>query len=516
MKRRDFVINSSKALTAAATSDAWLNAVIAGTSVAKVAPHLETYFRVTKSQVDKLLAVALSKGAAFADVFFEYRVTSNLSFEESQIKSVRRGVVQGVGIRAINGDHIGFAFSEDLTMESMMAVAQTAADIANDLTAKIRAKGVIAAPPKNPHLLGELVGGLVATTELAQKLNFIEEANKAARAFSAKILRVNVGFDDEVKHLAYASSEGVAWEDSQPKFFFQTTCVAEDGNHCETACASGGGQIGLEYFAGKRSAAEIAQKAARLAVFNLDAAEPETGIQPVVFGSAESAILLHEAVGHGLEADFNFRKLTNYADRIGEKVASEHCTVIDDGRLENQRGTIGLDDEGHAPVSTVMIERGILRTYLNDRISAKQFGVKATGNGRRQAFDHLPMPRMTNTYLRPGKYDPEEIIKSVRKGIYTTGFTGGQVEIITGDFTLNCSESYLIENGKLTAPLKGVTLNGNGSDVMAKIGMVGTDLKFADGGWSCRKNGQSIPVGLGMPTCKVSEIAVGGTKTKKG
>jgi TldD protein len=512
MKRRDFVINSSLALTAAATSNAWLDAVIAGTPAAKTAPHLETYFQVTKAQIDKLLAVSLSKGAEFADVFFEYRVSSNLSCEEVQVKSARRGIVQGVGIRAIKGDQAGFAFSEDLTMESMLEAAQAAAAIANDPTAKIKAKAISELKPKNLYPIDELA----TTTELTRKLGFIKEANEAAKAFSSKIIRVNVGFNDEVKHLAYANSDGIAWDDSQPMFLFQTVCYVEDGNRRETGYNSGGGRIGLEYFAKKRKASDIAREAARLAVLNLDAVEAEAGMQPVVLGTAESAILLHEAVGHGLEADFNYKKLANYSGRIGQKVASEQCTVIDEGLFANMRGTINVDDEGNAPTSTVMIENGILRAYMNDRISAKQLGVKSTGNGRRQAYNYVPMPRMTNTYMRPGKYDPEEIIKSVQKGVYAKGFTGGQVDITKGDFTFSCSESYLIENGKVTAPIKGVTLIGNGPDVMTKVTMVGNDLQFTDGGWVCGKNGQSVPVGMGMPTCKVSEITVGGTKIKKG
>jgi len=511
MKRRDFVVNSSLTLAALTASDGWLNSVIAGTQTSTPASHLDTYFQVTKTQIDKLLTATLSKGAEFADVFFEYRVTSNLSFEEDIVKSARRGIVQGLGIRAIKSDQVGFAFSEDLQMEKMMEAAQAAAAIASDPTARIKAKAVSELKPKNLYPIGELA----TTTELTKKLGFIKEANEAAKAYSPKIIRVNVGFNDEVKHLAYANSDGVYWDDSQPMFIFQTVCIAQDGSLRETGYNSGGGRIGLEYFAKKRRASDIAKEAARLAVLNLGAQEAEAGMQTVVLGSGDSAVLLHEAVGHGLEADFNYKKLANYSDRIGQKVAAEHCTVIDEGLFENMRGTINVDDEGNQPTSTVLIENGVLRSYMNDRISAKQLGVKSTGNGRRQAYNYSPMPRMTNTYMRPGKYAHEEIIKSVSKGVFAKGFTGGQVDITKGDFTFSCSECYLIENGKVTAPLKGVTLIGNGPDVMTKVTMVGNDLKFTDGGWTCGKNGQSVPVGMGTPTCKVSEITVGGTKIKK-
>ena len=271
----------------------------------------------------------------------------------------------------------------------------------------------------------------------------------------------------------------------------------------------------MEYF-NKRKASDIGKEAARIAIVNLSAEEAEAGIQTVVLGPAESAVLLHEAVGHGLEADFNYKGLSNYSGRVGEKVASDQCTVVDEGLFENMRGTINVDDEGNTPQSTTLIENGVLRGYMNDRISAKQLGVKSSGNGRRQAYNHPPMPRMTNTYLRPGKYSAEEILKTVKNGIYAKGFTGGNVDITKGDFTFSCSECYRVEDGKIAAPLKGVTLVGNGPDVMTKVAMVGNDLKFTDGGWTCGKNGQMVPVGMGTPTVKVTEITVGGTKIKGG
>ncbi len=510
MQRRDFMVKSSLALAALATSERWLGSVIAGEQVYMASNVLGTYFQVSKSEIDKLLSATLSKGADFADVFFEYRVTSNLSFEEDIVKSARRGIVQGVGIRAIKGDQIGFAFSEDLTIASMLEAANAAAAIAADNTARARIQAVSAIKPKNLYPITELA----TNAELTKKLTFIKEANEAAKSADSKIIRVNVSFNDEVKHLSYANSDGVAWEDSQPMFMFATMCIAERGTTRETGYAAGGGRIGLEYFAKQRKAADVAKEAARIAVTNLDAQEVEAGMQTVVLGPAESAVLLHEAVGHGLEADFNYKKLSNYSGRVGEKVASEQCTVVDEGLFENMRGTINVDDEGNTPSSTTLIEKGILRGYMNDRISAKQLGVKNTGNGRRQAYNYPPMPRMTNTYLRAGKYSADEIIKSVEKGIYAKGFTGGQVDITKGDFTFSCSESYLIENGKITAPLKGVTLIGNGPDVMTKVTMVGNDLQFTDGGWTCGKNGQSVPVGMGTPTVKVAEITVGGTKVK--
>lgn len=509
MKRREFIAKSSLALAAVASSDLWLESVMAGEPLVKTS-LLDTYFHVAKGDINKVLAATLAKGADFADVFFEYRITTNLSFEEDMVKSARRGIVSGVGIRAVKGDQIGFAFSEDLSLERMLEAANAAAAIAADNTARARILPIGAIKPKSLYPIKELATG----ADLTKKLIFINEANAAAKAHDSKIVRVQVGFNDEVKHLAYFNSDGISWEDSQPLFIFQAVCIAEDGKGGrETGYTAGGGRIGLEYFQ-KRKASDIAKEAARLAVTNLSAIEAEAGIQALVMGNSESAILLHEAVGHGLEADFNYKKLSNFSGKIGTKVASEQCTVVDEGLFENMRGTINVDDEGNTPQSTTLIENGILRSYMNDRISAKQLGVKATGNGRRQAYNYPPMPRMTNTYLRPGKYSPEEIIASTKKGVYAKGFTGGQVDITKGDFTFTCSECYQIEDGKITAPLKGVTVIGNGPDVMTKVSMVGNDLKFTDGGWTCGKNGQSVPVGMGTPTVKVAEITVGGTKVK--
>ncbi len=508
MKRREFITKGSLALAAVATSDLWLGRAFAGEPMTPTS-ILDTYFRLAKADLSKVLSATLAKGAEFADVFFEYRISSNLSFEEDIVKSAQRGIVQGVGVRAVKGDQIGFAFTEDLSLASMLEAANAAAVIASDNTAKTRVVGVNDVKVKNLYPIAELA----TSTELTKKLGFIKEANAAAKAYDPKIVRVSVGFNDEVKHVAYANSDGVYWEDSQPLFMFNTSCIAEDGKTRETGYTGGGGRIGMEYF-NKRKAGEIGKEAARIAIVNLSAQEAEAGVQTVVLGPAESAVLLHEAVGHGLEADFNYKKLSNYSGRVGQKVASDQCTVVDEGLFANMRGTINVDDEGNTPQSTTLIENGKLLGYMNDRISAKQLGVKPSGNGRRQAYNHPPMPRMTNTYLRPGKYSADEILKTVKDGIYAKGFTGGNVDITKGDFTFSCSECYRIEDGKITAPLKGVTLVGNGPDVMTKVTMVGNDLKFTDGGWTCGKNGQMVPVGMGTPTVKVTEITVGGTKVK--
>lgn len=509
MRRRHFLA-SGATMGAVVSSQQWLSRIVAGENIMPNESLLGQYFHLTSHDLKVVLAAALDKGAEFADLFFEYRITTDISFEEDIVKSARRGIVRGVGIRAVIGDQIGFAFSEDLSTEKLKQVAAAAAAIAAENTAKTRVQDMTPLKLRNLYPIIQPA----SSTELSEKLKFVQTANQAAQAHDSRIVRVNIGLSDELKHVVYANSDGLYWEDSQPMFVFRTGCIAEENGRRETGRASGGGRIGLEYFDQKRGPAEIASEAARLAILNLSAVEVEAGLQPVVLGNSDSAVLLHEAVGHGLEADFNYKKLSNFSDRIGQQVASDQCTVIDEGLFENMRGTINVDDEGNAPQSTILIEKGILRGYMNDRISAKKLGVAPSGNGRRQAYNHPPIPRMTNTYLKSGKYAPEEILASVKKGIFAKSFTGGNVDITKGDFTFSCSEAYLIEDGKITQPIKGATLVGNGPDVMTKVVMVGSDLKFTDGGWTCGKAGQMVPVGMGTPTVKVSEITVGGTKVK--
>src|SRR5207237_1415319 len=315
----------------------------------------------------------------------------------------------------------------------------------------------------------------------------------------------------ESKHVAIATSDGTLVGALQPMIRQNVQCLAEKGSNRQTAVEGGGGRLGLEYF-DAHSPEDIAREAARQAVLLQSAIDAPAGLLPVVLGAGDSGILLHEAVGHGLEADFNRKKTSNYADRINQPVASTLVTVVDDGTILNSRGTINVDDEGNLPRKNVLIEEGILQGYMQDRISARHFGVEPSGNGRRETFQHYPMPRMTNTYMLPGQDDPEEIIKSVDRGLYCLSYAGGQVNISNGDFVFSVTEAYMIEGGKLGAPVKGVTLIGNGPDTRSKVTMVGSDFELSDGRWTCGKEGQSVPVGVGMPTVLVSGITVGGTR----
>jgi TldD protein len=456
----------------------------------------------------RLLGEALAAGGDYADLYFEYRVTADYSYEEEQVKTVGRGVSLGLGVRVTKGDATGYAYTEDLSWERMAHAARTAGQIAAGGGA---ARAVDATPVHLPDLY-PVAAPSIGTTP-AEKLALLRAANGAARGFDARIHKVEASFVEQIKEVLVVTSDGRWARDVQPLLRFGVRAVAEDGDRRQAGSSGGGGRYGMDYFeqAAKDAAAHGAE-AARIAIAMLDARDAPAGEMPVVLGAGDSGILLHEAVGHGLEADFNRKATSNYSGQIGKQVASPLCTVVDDGTVPASRGTINVDDEGFTSRANVLIENGILVGYMHDRLSAKHYGIDPTGNGRRESFRSMPLPRMTNTQLTGGQDDPEEIIKSVKRGVYAKRFSGGQVNISNGDFVFSLTESYLIEDGKVTAPLKGVNLIGNGPDVLRRVDMLGNDYQLSDGIWTCGKDGQSVPVGVGTPTVRISKITVGGTK----
>jgi len=457
----------------------------------------------------RLLGHALEAGGDYADLFFEYRIVANYVYEEQRVKTVGRGITLGLGVRVTRGDATGYAYSEDLTMERMAHAARTAGQIASGggAPAPVEIAPVVHAdryPLGNPSV----------ALPPDKKLALLRAADEAAHAADPRIVKVEASFSETLRELLVITSDGRMSRDQLPLIRFGVRAVAEDGARRQAGSSGGGGRYGLDYFYGdSRDAAWHGKEAARIALAMLDAKEAPAGEMEVVLSAGDSGILLHEAVGHGLEADFNRKKTSNYSDQIGQKVASDLCTVIDDGTVDHSRGSINVDDEANEGRENVLIENGVLVGYMHDRLSAKHFGVQPTGNGRRESFRAMPMPRMTNTSLRPGDTDPEEIIKSVKRGVYAKRFSGGQVNISNGDFVFSLTESYLIEDGKLTAPLKGVNLIGNGPEVLRRVTMLGNDFELSDGIWTCGKDGQSVPVGVGTPTVKISSITVGGTQT---
>ena len=454
----------------------------------------------------KLLRAALKQGGDYADLFFEYSASGSYGYDEGILKSAGRAVSMGLGVRVMKGNATGYAYCEDLAMESMLHAAKTAAQIA------VGGKSVDPVPVNFKGGLDRYPVALLSFDETgARKKALLERADKKARAQDPRVIQVQASISESLRQILIATSTGEMVRDRQPMVRFSISVIVQDGDNRQSGSSGGGGRKGLDYFE-EKSPEWHAEEAVRHALTMLDAREAPAGEMDVVLGPGDSGILLHEAVGHGLEADFNRKKTSNYTDQIGEKVASELCTVVDDATLLSSRGTINVDDEGQEPTSALLIEKGILRGYMQDRHSSKHFGTKPTGNGRRESFRCHPMPRMTNTLLLAGQSDPEDIIKSVKRGVYAKKFGGGQVDISNGDFVFSLTEGYLIEDGKITSPLKGVNLIGNGPDSMRNVTMLGHDMETSDGIWTCGKDGQSVPVGVGCPTIKISNMTVGGTQ----
>ncbi|HVJ16418.1 MAG TPA: metallopeptidase TldD-related protein [Polyangiaceae bacterium] len=454
----------------------------------------------------KLLETALSRGGDYADLFFEYRAGGGLTFEEGITRSATRGVSMGLGVRVQKGDATGYAHVEDLSPEAMQRAAVTAARIANESSG---------APPQRVENLVLPSRYLLEQPSIdvsgVEKRALLERASHTAQKFDAKVVKVSSTFAEEIREVLIVTSDGRMAHDVQPLLRFGISVVVEKDGKRESGRSGGGGRMTLGYFQGK-SPEWHAEEAAKQALVLLDARKAPAGQMEVVLGPGDSGILLHEAVGHGLEADFNRKGTSNYTNQVGKVVASPLCTVVDDPSLLQSRGSINVDDEGMEPTRSVLIEDGVLRGYMQDRLSARHFGVRPTGNGRRESFACVPMPRMTNTVLLAGPHDPEEVIRSVKRGIFAKTFGGGQVDISNGDFVFSLTESYLIEDGRITAPLKGVNLIGNGPETLREVSMLGNDVAVSDGIWTCGKDGQSVPVGVGCPTIKIARITVGGTE----
>ncbi len=466
-------------------------------------------YRIDPAVMSSLLSLALSRGGDFAELFFEHRTNSAIQWEDQRVKSASRNVSQGVGIRVVKGDAIGYAYTESLDMAAMRRAAETAARIG---TSGERPVPVDATPLlRGEHSFYRFDEPLTDEPPAA-KVALLERADRAARAYDPSIARLDASIGDEMKYVLIARSDGKVVGDVQPLIRFNVSALSQKGESRQVARTGGGGRLGIEYFERVTTPEALATEAARQAVLQQDAREAPAGTLPVVLAAGDSGVLLHEAVGHGLEADFNRKGTSNYTGRVGQPVASPLVTVVDDGTIAESRGSINVDDEGNATTRNVLIEGGTLRGYLHDEVSARHFGVPPSGSGRRQSFKDYIMPRMTNTFMLPGEDTPEDIIRSVDRGIYAVSYSGGQVNISNGDFVFSVTEAYLIEGGKITAPLRNVMLIGNGPDVLSKVTRVANDYQLSDGRWTCGKDGQSVPVGVGMPTVLVSGITVGGTK----
>lgn len=453
-----------------------------------------------------ILSVALGKGIDNADLYFQHSIMESWALEDGIVKQGTFSVDQGIGIRSQAVEKTGFAYSNTLTKEALLQAASAAKSIVNSgQTGRVQAFSQVAA--SSLYIANNPLEAMAREDKVA----LLKRIDQAVRALDPRIQQVTVSLTGVWEHILIASSDGDLAADVRPLVRFNVSIIVEQNGRRESGSYGGGGRRDYSYFLTEDRAMSYAKEALRQALVNLEAIPAPAGTLPVVLGSGWSGVLLHEAVGHGLEGDFNRKGSSAYSGKIGEKVASSLCTIVDDGTLADRRGSLTVDDEGTPTACTTLIENGILKGYMQDKLNARLMKQKPTGNGRRESYAFLPMPRMTNTYMLAGESDPEEIIRSVKRGIYCASLGGGQVDITSGKFVFSTSEAYLIEDGQLTAPIKGAMLVGNGPDVMNQVSMVGNDLALDSGIGTCGKDGQSVPVGVGQPTLKIDAITVGGT-----
>lgn len=446
-------------------------------------------------------------GSDFADLYFQFSKHESWSLDEGQVKTGSFNIDQGVGLRSVCGEKTAFAYSEDLNASAILQAADVVSAIGR------QGQSVSASQAWKTQGIKPLYSQLdpIAALDDASKVAILEQADKAARAHDPRVKEVMASLSGVYEVILIVTSDGRQIPDVRPLIRLNVSVIVEQNGKRERGSMGGGGRLGFEYF-DTQTIDHYAHEAVRQALVSLDAVDSPAGTMEVVLGAGWPGILLHEAVGHGLEGDFNRKGTSAFSGRIGEKVASELCTVVDDGTIADRRGSLSVDDEGNETQNTTLIEKGVLKGYMQDEHNARLMGMGVTGNGRRESFAHLPMPRMTNTYMHAGEHDPQEIIKSVKKGLYAVNFGGGQVDITSGKFVFSSSEAYLIEDGKITAPVKGATLIGNGPEAMQTISMVGNDLSLDSGVGVCGKDGQSVPVGVGQPTLKMDALTVGGVQ----
>lgn len=463
---------------------------------------------LTDNDLEKVLNSILGHSVDSADLYFQSTNFESWTLEDGIIKDAAYSVDHGVGVRAISGEKAGFAYSDDILLPALQQAAGAARTIA---VSGGKNKVKIFGHKEIKHSLYDYDNPLKSIPD-QDKIALLHSLNAEARRLDPRVKQVIVSMAGVHNIILCVASDGTFAPDVRPLVRLNINVVVEENGKRESSTCGGGGRFGYNMFLNDELGLTYAREAVREALVNLHAVNAPAGNMPVVLGSGWPGVLLHEAIGHGLEGDFNRKKSSVFSDRIGQRVASTQCTVVDDGTIPGRRGSLNIDDEGVPTQCTTLIENGILKGYMQDKLNARLMGTQSTGNGRRESYAHLPMPRMTNTYMLAGKYSPEEIIASVDKGLYAVNFGGGQVDITSGKFVFTASEAYLIEKGKITRAVKGATLIGNGPEVLTKVSMVGNDLKLDRGVGVCGKRGQSVPVGVGQPTLLVDELTVGGTE----
>ncbi len=453
-----------------------------------------------------MMSVLLSAPVDAADIYFQSSHFESWSLEGGIVKEGTHSIEHGAGVRVVSGDKTGFAYSDRIELPILLeAAGNVKAIVRQGQHAQHRVDTA-----KSWPRLYQPINPLQSLAD-QEKIDLLKRVDVETRKLDSRIEEVMVSLVAAYDQVLVANQDGSLVADVRPLVRMNVSVIMVDHGRREQGSMGGGGRADYGYFLEGDRALDYGREAVRQAQVNLQAEEAPAGNMTVVLGSGWPGILLHEAIGHGLEGDFNRKGTSAFSGRVGERVASDLCTVVDDGTLPGRRGSLSIDDEGTPTESTVLIENGILKGYMQDRLNARLMGVKSTGNGRRESYAHLPMPRMTNTYMLPGQSDPEEIIRSVKKGLYAHNFGGGQVDITSGKFVFSASEAYLIEDGKITRPVKGATLIGSGPEVLTKVSMVGNDMQLDSGVGTCGKDGQSVPVGVGQPTLKIDGLTVGGT-----
>ena len=460
------------------------------------------------SGLDRTFGTLLGPGIDFGDLYFQHSRRESWTVEDGIVKDGAHAIEQGVGVRAISGDKTGFAYSDDINAPALLEAAHSARAIARDGGGTQQSRPLVAGQAR------ALYAGVDPIDSLGneEKVEQLRKLDRLLRAADPRVQQVMVGLSGGVDTVLVARSDGILGADIRPLVRINVQVIVEHNGRRESGYAGGGGRYDYtELFGGGKPEA-WAREALRQALVNLEAIDAPAGVMPVVLGCGWPGVLLHEAVGHGLEGDFNRKGTSTYAGRMGQRVASPGVTIVDDGTLAGRRGSLNIDDEGMPSQCTTLIEDGVLVGYMQDSLNARLMGMAPTGNGRRESFAHLPMPRMTNTYMRAGTHDPEEMIRSVKRGLYAVNFGGGQVDITSGKYVFSATEAYLIEDGRVTAPVKGATLIGNGPETMQRVSMIGHDLALDEGVGVCGKDGQSVPVGVGQPSLLIDQITVGGTQ----
>ena len=475
-----------------------------GVSVSDNAGSYMDHFEVTPEQLQKVISTALEKGADYADLYFEHTLSNNCTLEDGKVNSAYSNIRFGVGIRVLKGDQTGYAYSEEVTLEAMLKAARTAANIANSSSSA----GPLNINEFQPPNFYPVINSW-ENTSIKEKIPFLQRMNEKVFAGDKRVTKVNAYLIDSSSYIMVFNSEGkLAW-DFRPMAVMVAVCIMEDQGKTENFYVTRSFRTGSEFLTNDlvdELSGEVVKRTALL----FDATKPKAGEMEVVMGAGESGILLHEAMGHAFEADFNRKNTSIFSDKMGKKIAENFVNIADDGTIPGNRGTLNFDDEGNATEKTILVKDGILNSYLHDRISASHYKVKPTGNGRRQDFRNIPIPRMRCTYMENGPHKREEIIASVKNGIYVDNFSNGQVNIGAGDFTFFVKFGYLIENGKLTRPIKDINIIGNGPQALADLVMVADDKQLSNAGATCGKEGQGVPATFGMPTIKVKKLTVGG------